>query len=285
MKSALSLEKDWLEGLHREYLPAVNTFPREIREAISYSSRKVANPLFPFLVRWLLEPAGIPQHSITPIAYSTHLLEASSYLIDRLVGDASPRRDMRLERLVSRYGDALCILCVDAMVTISFQLLAELPDREFLPLSELLMERFGTSGVLGNKVRKQTNWKGDMLVVCLESSALLAHLESPAERALLHYARTTSSLYRELEDLLGEPPGREVLIGKRVFSSPVAAGIREKAREKIDQLMRDTRIIGSRFGEFFTLSEGMGAIMSTLLSSLSRLEEKQKPARAKDRVR
>jgi hypothetical protein len=34
MKSALKLEKSWLEGLHRECLPAVNSYPNEIRDAI-----------------------------------------------------------------------------------------------------------------------------------------------------------------------------------------------------------------------------------------------------------
>jgi geranylgeranyl diphosphate synthase type II len=275
MKSALSLEKDWLEGLHRECLPAVNTYPPEIREAISYSSQKVANPLFPFLVRWVLEPAGITQHSIIPVAYSAHLLEASSYVIDRLVGDACPRSDRRLERLVTRYGDALCILCVDAMVTTAFQLLTELPVQEFLALSELLQERFGASGVLGNKVRKQVNWRGDMVVVCLEASSLIADFEPPVGRALMQYARRTSALYRELEDLLGEPPGREVLIGRGVISVPGGFRERERARELVLELQDEARILGSRFGEFFSLSEGIGEIFGALQRSLSRLEEKQ----------
>jgi len=151
MRSTLSLEKEWLEGLHNECLPRKDTFPAEIRESIDFSSRKVANPLFPLLVKWILEPSGIPQSSIIPVAYSVHLLEASSYIIDLLTSKEEKRKDPRFEKLHSCYGDAMCILCVDAMVTMSFQLLTELPQVEFLALSELLIDRFGSHGVLREK--------------------------------------------------------------------------------------------------------------------------------------
>jgi len=280
MKSALVLEKNWLEGLHNEYLPAANSFPEEIRESISYASRKVGNPLLSLLVKWTLEPVGIPQTSIVPLAYSVHLLEASSIIIDFLNIEGSNSPDRRLAKLLSRYGDALSILCVDAMVTMSFQLLTELPPREFMDLSDLLVQRFGADGVLGKKSEGTGDWKGDMLVVSLEASTRMGGFESPLRQKLLVYARQLSRLYRELESMTGEPPCREILINGRG-----AAALREcccisSVHRIVREVKETTTALGSDCAELFSLSEEIVELFNRYERSLSRFDQKKKPAHA-----
>ncbi len=272
MRSVLSLEREWLEGLHREYLPEADTFPMGIRDAISYSSRKLANPLFPLTVRWILEPTGVPQSSIVPVAYSVHLLEASSYIIDHLIGKGDASRDGKLEKLFSRYGDALCILCVDAMVTMAFQLLTELPRDEFVEISDLLVDRFGADGVLGGKNETSGNWKGDMFVVSLEVSSRLARLEPGVRRALMNYARKSARLYRKLQSLLGQPPGRELMLGDEATYLISKDSDFGQVSKIVEELRGAANTLGSRYFELYELSAGCAGVFDTLGRSLSRSE-------------
>lgn len=285
MRSALSLEREWLEGLHKEYLPEANTFPVEIRDAISYSSRKLANPLFPLAVKWVLEPTGVPQASIIPVAYSIHLLEASSYIVDHLIRSGDSSSDRKLEKLHTTYGDALCILCVDAMVTMAFQLLTELPQDEFLEISNVLVDRFGADGVLGNKSETPGNWKGDMFVVGLEVSSRMARLDPAVKRALMNYAKKTAQLYRKLQCSIGEPPGRELVLGRRAVHRLTGECEQGEVVKILDELLEATSLLGSRYFELFELSEGCSGVFSGLGRSLSRLEKENEPAASDNGVR
>jgi|GEM_PF-2076217 len=284
MKSALVLEKSWLEGLHNEYLPTADSFPEEIRESISYASRKVGNPLLPLLVKWTLEPAGIPQTSIVPLSYSVHLLEVSSSILDGISLGKSNPPDRRLTTLINRYGEALCILCVDAMVTMSFQLLTELPPNEFMELSDLLVQRFGADGVLGKKTDASGDWKGDMLVVSLEASVMMGGFDRALKRKLLDYARRLSRLYRELESLTGEPPCREILINSGSISGLKKRGCFSSAHRIVREVMETTADLGSACDDFFSLSEEINEAFAWYEKSLSRLEKKEKAASAENGI-
>ncbi|MFQ6103852.1 MAG: hypothetical protein ACE5OP_06115 [Candidatus Glassbacteria bacterium] len=285
MRSVLSLEREWFEGLHRECLPAVSTFPEEIRESVSYASRKVANPLFPLMVRWTLEPSGVCQSSIIPLAYSVHLLEASSYVIDQLTLKEGKPRDRRFLKLLSRYGDAICILCVDAMVTMSFQILTDLPKEEFVVISNLLIQRFGADGVLGKKTDGSRSWRGDMFIVACEASARLAGFEAGSRRKILQYARRCSTPYRKLEMLLGEPPGRGLLTGRTNISNLKGVSGSEVIHTVLRELLQASKDLGSVCEDFYRLSEGLVEIFAGLERSLSRLNQKVKTARTKESVR
>jgi hypothetical protein len=284
MKSTLSLEKDWLEGLHNEYLPGKNSFPVEIRESIVFSSCRIANPLFPLLIKWTLEPAGIPQTDIVPLAYAVHLLEASSCIVNHLSSKDGKPHDKRFKKLLASQGDALCILCVDAMVTMSFQLLTELPQAEFMELSDLLIERFGSNGVLGKKADGQGDWKGDMIVVSFEASSKLAKFEPLVRRKLMDYAKKLAKYYRELEFILGEPPGREMLIDNGRVSSPRDSCDKENVHRLLGKLVETSKNLGLSCGDLFALSEGVVELFTGFERSFSRLKEKQEAATAEDSI-
>ncbi|WP_116812227.1 polyprenyl synthetase family protein [Steroidobacter cummioxidans] len=259
--------KQWQVRVERELsarLPAVETQPSRLHEAIRYSVLSGGKRVRPALVYATGTAIGLPESMLDGAACAVELIHAYSLVHDDL--PAMDDDDLRRGRPTCHkaYDEATAILVGDSLQCLAFELLAEGPGLPTdssvrLELVRLLAIASGTSGMAGGQAldlaaigRKlslaeveemHVRKTGALIHVCVMMAAACApHLPDHIARALDEYARATGLAFQIQDDLL-DVEGDVAVIGKATGADrahdkptyPSVAGI-EPAHERVQEL-------------------------------------------------
>src|SRR5215211_2467222 len=142
------------EALAR-YLPGEEHYPPAIFQAMRYSVFAGGKRVRPILAIAAAEALGGTAADVLPVACALECIHTYSLIHDDL--PALDNDDYRRGKLTNHkvFGDAMAILAGDALLTLAFQVLAELdaaPDRKNRLIRELSTAAGTAGGMIGGQV-------------------------------------------------------------------------------------------------------------------------------------
>lgn len=230
-KRALIVEEA-LDG----FLPPPDAYPPLIHQAMRYSALGGGKRLRPALVMAAAEAVGGSASGVLPAACAVELIHTYSLVHDDL--PAMDNDDYRRGKLTNHkvYGDAVAVLVGDALLTLSFQLLAGSPCTRPGDIARVIQEvalGAGTFGLIGGQVvdtfsegaeidektleyihRHKT---GALYRASVRAGAILAGAGEQELASLTRYAENLGLAFQIIDDIL-DLEGDEKKIGKPVGS-------------------------------------------------------------------
>lgn len=221
-----------LEGL----LTKDASIPESLRASMLYSIRAGGKRIRPLLVLATLEDLEVQSDDAFHIAAALELIHTYSLIHDDLpsMDDDDLRRGLPTNHKV--HGEAMAILAGDAMQTLAFETLANLPStepRKAIELVRLLAVASGANGMVAGQVldiegekkslslqqleRIHMNKTGALLSCCIESAALLADLANEPMAAIKQYAKNIGLAFQIQDDIL-DVTGTTEELGKNAGS-------------------------------------------------------------------
>lgn len=258
-----------LQQFMDEFTPKVNmtleslltnsAIPETLHESMLYSIRAGGKRIRPLLVLATLKDLNVDSKDALLVAASIEFIHTYSLIHDDLpsMDDDDLRRGKPTNHKV--YGEAVAILAGDAMQTLAFETLANLPHTkpaDAIELIRLLAMASGGVGMVAGQVldiegeNKQlsleqlqlihANKTGALLSCCIESAALLANLEGEQKKSLQNYAKNIGIAFQIQDDILDVTATTEEL-GKNAGSDessdkttyPMLLGL-EGAKQQLD---------------------------------------------------
>lgn len=220
-----------------EYLPAAETYPSSIHEAMRYSVFAGGKRLRPILVMAAAEAVGGSVEKVMPVACALELIHTYSLVHDDL--PAMDNDDFRRGRPTSHkvYGEAMAILVGDALLTMAFELIAQSAEKVSPEAANRvtleIAKAAGSQGLIGGQVvdtlSEQKAIEGEVLEyihrhktgalfrACLRSGAILGGASPEQLEALTTYAEQMGLAFQIKDDLL-DIEGDEAKLGKPVGS-------------------------------------------------------------------
>ncbi len=229
--------------LEKELRDRVNqlTAPSVIKESMLYSLEAGGKRIRPLLLFATLSAFGENTRKGLQTAAAIEMIHTYSLIHDDL--PSMDNDDLRRGKPTNHkvFGDAFAILAGDALLTYSFQLLAETPD-EFadastkLALIKELSKASGAEGMVGGQVADISGEEKDLSLSDLEyihihktgkllecsvvSGAILAGATEEQIKTLATFAYHLGLAFQIRDDIL-DLEGVEEIIGKRVGSDEI----------------------------------------------------------------
>lgn len=212
------------------------SIPESLRASMLYSIRAGGKRIRPLLVLATLEDLEMQSDDAFHIAAALELIHTYSLIHDDLpsMDDDDLRRGQPTNHKV--HGEAMAILAGDAMQTLAFETLANLPStepRKAIELVRLLAVASGANGMVAGQVldiegekkslslqqleRIHMNKTGALLSCCIESAALLADLANEPMAAIKQYAKNIGLAFQIQDDIL-DVTGTTEELGKNAGS-------------------------------------------------------------------
>lgn len=221
-----------LQAFIDEYTPKINNelealltkdqdMPESLRESMMYSIQAGGKRIRPLLVLATLKDLNVTSPDALLIASSIELIHTYSLIHDDLpsMDDDDLRRGKPTNHKV--HGEAMAILAGDAMQTLAFETLANLPNtdaKKAIELVRLLAVASGANGMVAGQVLDMEgegkslsleqlqeihlNKTGALLSCCIESGALLANLSDDKMKAIQRYATNIGIAFQIQDDIL-----------------------------------------------------------------------------------
>ncbi|MGI6357330.1 MAG: polyprenyl synthetase family protein [Bacillota bacterium] len=220
-------------------LPAADTYPAVIHQAMRYSLDAGGKRLRPILVLASAAAVGGDRDALLPAACALECVHTYSLIHDDL--PAMDDDDLRRGRPTNHkvFGEAIAILAGDALLTFAFQLLSEQLPQHYSPALVLqvtaeLAQAAGSQGMVGGQVA-DVQWErglltgsaeatleyihhkktGALLVASVRIGAWLGGADQQQLQALTAFSRQLGLAYQITDDLL-DVTGTEEKLGKRV---------------------------------------------------------------------
>ncbi len=259
--------RERVEGVLERYLPASDSAPARLHQAMRYAALGPGKRIRPVLVYATGAAVGLPPAALDGPAAAVELIHAYSLVHDDL--PAMDDDDLRRGRPTTHraFDEATAILAGDALQVLAFQILAEHASLPVEPARRLemicmLAHASGTQGMAGGQAMdlaavgrllergeieemhaRKTGAliRAAVLIACAAAPALSA----PGFKALDRYGTTVGLSFQIVDDLLdvlgdpaltGKTSGADALRGKPTY--PAIAGT-AAARERAAELARE----------------------------------------------
>lgn len=235
-----TLSKEYKSVLETEMVRYVKTLqaPSIIKEAMIYSLEAGGKRIRPMLVFAVLSSFGVDVARGIPAAVAIEMIHTYSLIHDDLpsMDDDDLRRGKPTNHKV--FGEAVAVLAGDALLTYSFQIVAEMNHPEVTPEMKLeliaeISKSAGAEGMVGGQIadmegeNKQLTLEeleymhehktGKLLQASILSGAILASADAEQRKHLRQFAYHLGLAFQIRDDIL-DIEGTEELIGKPVGS-------------------------------------------------------------------
>ncbi|WP_445681661.1 polyprenyl synthetase family protein [Radicibacter daui] len=257
-------------------LPKSDLPEARLFDAMRHACLNGGKRLRPFLVMEGAKLFGVDPGCALRVAAAIEFMHCYSLVHDDL--PAMDNSDLRRGQptVHKLYDDATAILAGDALLTLSFEVLAE-PDTHADPqvrvaLVQALAKAAGGRGMVGGQMldiiaettvfelhtvsRLQRMKTGELIAFSAEAGAILGKASAPQRQALRAYAHDLGLAFQIADDLLdaegdtetaGKPVGQDADLGKATFVS--IQGVeraRAQARMLVEQAERHLAIFEGR---------------------------------------
>lgn len=195
--------------------------PQQLFQSLEYSIEAGGKRVRPLLVLATLKDLNIVHEDAVKAAAAIELIHTYSLIHDDLpsMDDDDLRRGKPTNHIV--YGEAMAILAGDAMQTLAFDVLANLPNtsaQDKITLIQLLAKASGAQGMVAGQVldiegegqslsleqlqQIHANKTGALLSCCIEFGATLSNLHGENRLAIEEYARHIGIAFQIQDDIL-----------------------------------------------------------------------------------
>ncbi len=265
LKAYLQERNRLIESALDLYLPAQDTLPVHLHEAMRYSVFAGGKRIRPILVLAACEAVGGKIDQALAAACAIEMIHTYSLIHDDLpaMDDDDYRRGKPTNHKV--YGEATAILSGDALLTEAFILLSNTRMQTSAPavqleLVHLLARSAGSRGMVGGQVVDMesegqsidlptleyihTHKTGALLKTALEMGAVIASADVAQRHALVRYGEAIGLAFQVTDDILdivadqdslGKDIGSDLERGKATY--PALLGL-EGARQRADELQQ-----------------------------------------------
>lgn len=271
-------QKRLVDGFLDDYLPSSDLYPEVIHQAMRYSVFAGGKRIRPILAIAAGEALDGDSRSVIALAGALELIHTYSLIHDDL--PALDNDDLRRGQptLHKRFGEAMAILAGDALLTLAFQLLAEIPvpdDRQGIKIKVIhkVARAIGTScGMVGGQVvdvttqgkpftREQLNYihsskTGALIKTSVYSAALLSNADKATCSALANFGASIGLAFQIVDDILdieGTPEQLGKSAGKdradRKATYPEMYGLetsRQVAEKLVEEAVHEIAFLGAR---------------------------------------
>jgi geranylgeranyl diphosphate synthase type II len=210
--------------------------PSTLKSSMAYSINAGGKRIRPLLVLATLKDLGATSQDALTVACAAEFIHAYSLIHDDLpcMDDDDFRRGQPTNHKI--YGDAVAVLAGDALQTLAFEVLSNLPNtpnENVLTIIRLLSKAAGAEGMVGGQMLDiegeekvltiqevemiHLNKTGALLSFCIEVGAILANLENEQTNYIKQYARNIGLAFQIKDDILDITSTTEQL-GKTVGS-------------------------------------------------------------------
>ncbi len=287
----LEEKRQRIEDALEQYLPAADTYPAVIHEAMRYSVFAGGKRLRPVLLLMTAEMFGKDPTSMLFAAAAIEMLHTYSLIHDDL--PAMDNDDLRRGRPTSHkvYGEDIAILAGDALLTRAFETMCH-PDHtagcspaSILAATHELAAAAGSRGMVGGQVldmqaeRRQITAEeldyihqhktAKLLTAALRMGAILSEAGPPQLEAVTEYGTSIGLAFQIVDDIL-DIEGNSEELGKNTHSDrehhkatyPSLHGL-EHSKTLTQELIQRAKISLHLFGEqaspFFSLADFIGS--------------------------
>ena len=237
---------------------SVHNTPKALQSSMAYSVNAGGKRIRPLLVLATLEDLGAKSKDALKVAAAVELIHTYSLIHDDLpsMDDDDFRRGKPTNH--KEFGEAMAVLAGDALQTLAFEALTDLPNTSptvALQLIGLLAKASGANGMVAGQVLDlegegkslaltdleaiHLNKTGALLSFCIEAGAILAGLEEEKMDHLKVFAKNIGLAFQIQDDILDVTSTTEEL-GKNAGSDessdkttyPMLLGL-DGARERL----------------------------------------------------
>ncbi len=258
------------------YLPAAETLPSSLHEAMRYSVFAGGKRIRPILMMAACEAVGGTPQQVLPAACAIEMIHSYSLIHDDLpaMDDDDFRRGKPTNHKV--YGEAKAILAGDGLLTEAFILLSspaiwpDLSADERREVIHLLARNAGSRGMVGGQVVDMesegltidlptleyihTHKTGALILAAIEAGAILGGADAEQRRALCRYGEAAGLAFQVADDILdivadqqqlGKDVGSDLKRGKATYPALLGLdGARKRARELRELAFSSLEIFG-----------------------------------------
>lgn len=246
-----------IDDMLHKLLAGHNT-PERLQSSMAYSVDAGGKRIRPLLVLATLEDLGVESKDALKVAAAVELIHTYSLIHDDLpsMDDDDFRRGKPTNH--KEFGEAIAVLAGDAMQTLAFEALTELPNTPpsvAIQLIRMLAVASGANGMVAGQVLDlegegkslvltdleaiHLNKTGALLSFCIEAGAILAGLEEEKMDNLKVFAKNIGLAFQIQDDILDVTATTEEL-GKNAGSDessdkttyPMLLGL-DGARERL----------------------------------------------------
>ena len=236
--TSFSIEyKQVLENQLEEFIHRL-VAPNELKESMLYSLKAGGKRIRPLLLFATLQAFGIDSKKGLYPACALEMIHTYSLIHDDLpsMDDDDLRRGKPTNHKV--FGEAVAVLAGDALLTYSFQIVAETPSLDAdlatkLELCTMLAKAAGTEGMVGGQVADiqgegkslsltdleyiHSHKTGKLLIFSVMAGAVIANANEEQSANLEAFAKHLGMAFQIRDDIL-DLEGNEELIGKPLGS-------------------------------------------------------------------
>ncbi|APG26851.1 polyprenyl synthetase [Syntrophotalea acetylenivorans] len=239
LKNYLKDRRQRIDAALDQYLPAEDSLPERLHQAVRYSVFAGGKRLRPILMLAACEAVGGDTEKILPAACAMEMIHTYSLIHDDL--PAMDDDDLRRGRPTCHkvYGEALAILAGDALLTEAFIQLSGMNGNTFQAddacrrATHIIARCAGSRGMVGGQVVDMesegkeinlptleyihTHKTGALILASVQVGALLGGADEASYDALTRYAEASGLAFQVADDIL-DIIGDQDLLGKDVGS-------------------------------------------------------------------
>ncbi len=277
IRDYLARGRQRVDGYLERYLPPAGAEPAVIHRAMRYSVFAGGKRLRPILALATGEALGAEPERLAPLAAALEMIHTYSLIHDDL--PAMDDDDLRRGKptLHREFGEGIAILAGNGLLTLAFQLLAEMPapagvqDMRLAVIAQIC-RAVGTGGLIGGQVVDLTTEgqsftrsqleaihsakTGALLRASVEAAAMLAGADGSLRESLAAFGSRIGLAFQVVDDILDVDGSRQELgksSGKdqagRKATYPALVGL-EGSRRIAARLVREAEdeleVLGAR---------------------------------------
>ncbi len=288
--------KKAVETSLEQLLPPENTMPNKLHEAMRYSVFAGGKRIRPIITLLCCKLFSGNLEDALPVASAFELIHTYSLIHDDL--PAMDNDDYRRGKLTNHkvYGEAVAILCGDALLTKAFEILSRLPKITSIKadVANLIIETAagaaGSLSLIGGQVMdimteeiagRQQNIDelvlfeihkrktAALIAACAKAGAFVAKAGIKDINLIEDFGVALGLLFQMSDDLLdrtatkdelGKTPGKDGAKNKLTFLSLFGP---ETARRKIDEFLQKTLLLLEPFGERANLLKKLASYIAS----------------------
>lgn len=257
-----------LEKNLKFYLTDSNEYPQKLHEAMNYAvfsgGKRLRPVLFFATYEVLMGSKNLNRlHRVVPAAVAIELVHSASLVHDDLPSMDNSAERRGLPSVHRKFDPATAILVGDALITLAFEVLTDIKNRQqAIKCISIMSRALSTRGIIGGQAvdlisaNKKINVNvlryihmkktGSLLQAAMEMACALNEAEENLTITLGNFALNLGLAYQIVDDILDEVGTYEVL-GKEPGSDsrskkatyPMLIGL-EKSKKQAEKLLRDS---------------------------------------------
>jgi len=257
LKQYFSKQRKLIDSALKGYLPKNSTYPKSIHEAMRYSVMGSGKRFRPILAIATYEALGGKSRDVLSAACALELIHSYSLIHDDLPSMDNDSLRRGKPACHKKFGEAIAVLAGDSLLTLSFQVLSQVPDARITKrLISDVSHAVGSTGMIGGQVvDKETEHvarpelpeisyiniqkTGQLIRASCLVGAVMARASLKVEKAIEDYGRSLGLSFQIVDDIIDGDGFTKIMSRHEAYDE--AKDLVEKAKSSIQFLGRKAK--------------------------------------------